>query len=157
MTGEFPTGTRLELWLRPSCEWMCRHEKGLVECTKALADAGVVDEVQVEQWGKYAPIDPADASTESERKASDRLAEYRGWANEEGVELRAFSRTAVLTRGGEPVTMQVLPLVALAAYDEDEELLWVVPHGKGAEAVSATQRLDELEALASEDRVLVAD
>ncbi|WP_369684380.1 HTH domain-containing protein [Haloarchaeobius sp. HME9146] len=157
MTGEFQTGTRLELWLRPSCEWMCRHEKGLVECTKGLADAGVVDEVQVEQWGKYAPIDPEDASTESERKASERLAEYREWAASEGVDLHAFSRTAVLTRGGEPVTMQVLPLVALASYDETGKLLWVVPHGQGSAAVSVTERLDDLEALASEDRVLIAD
>ncbi|WP_435334013.1 HTH domain-containing protein [Haloarchaeobius sp. TZWWS8] len=154
MTEQFPNGTRLELWLRPSCEWMCRHEKGLVECAKELEDRGVVDEVRVEQWGKYAPYYPDDATTESERRTSERLADYRAWADQTGTELRAFSRTAVLQRGGKPVTMQILPLVALASYDESDDLLWVVPHGEGDEAVSVTQRLESLEA--SADQVLVA-
>ncbi|WP_435359635.1 HTH domain-containing protein [Haloarchaeobius sp. DFWS5] len=155
MTEDYPSGTRLELWLRPSCEWMCRHEKGLVECAKGLEASGVVDEVHVEQWGKYAPIAPDDATTDSERKASERLASYREWAEATENDLRAFSRTAVLQRGSQPVTMQILPLVALASYDDDGELLWVAPHGEGEAAVSVTDRLDELEERA--DRLLIAD
>jgi hypothetical protein len=137
------TGTRLELWVRPSA--VEGNGVGhLVEQARALEREGHVDAVTVRMWDEALDLS-SDLRNHREREARAHVQAFKRWAWQNGTEIRGFGerRRAARGRMGPEYVTQRVPRALLAEY-EDDVLVNVTPCDSRERCVS--QRLDAIEA-----------
>jgi hypothetical protein len=139
------TGTRLELWVRPSAV----EGDGvghLVDQARSLEREGIVDRVDVRIWDDEIDLS-SDLRSHREREVRARAQEFKRWAWEHGTELAGFGERRRAGRGrmGPEYVTQCVPRVLLAEYDA-AVLTNVTPCGDGERSVA--ERLDAIEAAA---------
>lgn len=141
---------RVELWIRSMSSWTVGREGTFVDDIEELVDAGVVDDYEVTMWNDHVPVEPERELTRREALVRDRVDAIREWADEQGYELPAFSRSKKV-RGfdGPSYEATVLPLAVLIGFD-DGAVEWMAPYSDGETHVSVQDRLDELSAAADE-------
>jgi hypothetical protein len=137
---------QVELWLRSASSWTVGRDGTFVDDLAALDARDVVEEYDVRMWNDHIPDDDGRDLTEREQEVRERVEAIREWADGQGYELPAFSRTTKARGyGGPRYEATVLPLAVLLGH-ENGDLAWMAPYTDGDEHVSVQDRLDELAA-----------
>lgn len=133
--------TRAELYVRadlPKPARTCREStvEGLEQCLTS----GRLEDVSVTSWSKRVPIDSGETL---ERTCYDR---FSAWADDHGVRLGPSwgTRECYSPETGERRRELVTPVLCLALYDADDELVCVAPHADGTNTVTVVECLDRL-------------
>jgi len=114
---------------------------------EGLDESGVVDEFEVDVWGRRVALASAGARTTAGRRALARYALFKQWADENDRSINSFFdvRKVDIRFTGEEYTAVVFPEMALAEY-EREELRHVAPCTDGEDVYTVTDRIDAIEA-----------
>lgn len=118
---------------------------------RTLADRGRVD-LTVSVWGREVGLSQT-ATTGPGSHVLERVADFRGWADEYGVSLTPFFREREVDSGltGESYAALVLPAACLAEY-RDGNLTAVTPHAADSTVRSVRDHVDWLETTDDGDR-----
>ncbi|MFB6179504.1 MAG: HTH domain-containing protein [Halorientalis sp.] len=135
---------RLELYLRDETRGLAGPQQdALIETAEALALTPAIDTVEIYEWPRKLAVEghgPTDDRT------LDVFNQFSQWARDHGVQLHpAFStRTCYDWETGNRYTALVLPVMALAVF-EDDELVAVYPHTDGETRQTVFDGLDALD------------
>ncbi|WP_276261528.1 HTH domain-containing protein [Haloglomus litoreum] len=149
----------VELWVRslghPS---VFQAQRDLSDRLHRLEASDIVDQAEVEVWGREVVLSGATARTEPGRRFMNRLGRFREWAERNDATLEPcfeFSTTSSEFTG-EEYTVVDLPVCALAEFDGDE-LVHVAPCTVGERVRTVEDRLSRLESGYDLDGPLEAD
>lgn len=148
-----PDSIRVELYLRTlSPPGAKARQDEVITRLQELDDDGVIDDFNVQVWGKQ--IDPTSRAAETEQGEFilNRIAEFQQWALANNTTLESFYQTSHQSSSitGEEHTKIVLPKMGLAEY-RGRELEQVSPCTDGDEVPSVVDHLETLEAQARTD------
>lgn len=146
-----PERRRVELFVRSLSGASRTPANDHLETLRSLADNGAFD-LTVSVWGREVELKTAVARTAPGRHVLDRVAAFRSWAEEEGVDLEPFFRTREVHSDltGQTYTTLVLPATCLAEYRGDE-LVRVAPFATGTAVHSVADHVDRLRTDAVDD------
>lgn len=142
MTADLPTAHLFVRSLSPAGARTRPPET--IERLERLVEAGALDDFDVSVWGREVECSSDVAGRVKEELVLERVAAFRSWAAERGVDLDAFERREVSTVTGETHAVLSLPVLALAEYVEGD-LACVAPCTTGDGVLSVEDRLRALE------------
>lgn len=137
---------RIELYLRESVPAAARQRQmAVLGRLRALADAGSIDDLSVSTWAHR--VNETDSVPSP---ANDIYRAFEQWAADTGVSIGpAFdSHDCHSSFTDLRYRTTVFPVMALAVYDDDDEVLEVYPHSRGGRPLSV---LDGVAMLESDD------
>ena len=149
MADQITTPNTVELWIRSFAPTSAgpTQERAL-ECIDDLESIAAVEAVEIGIWGKEVEVDrPDDQRTIPQlRRIETRLEAFESWAARTGRRLEPFFRNTRIDSmiADEGYDVWRLPTVALAEFDENDDLLHVAPCQDGSRTVDVCDRLDAL-------------
>jgi len=159
-TTDWEEATRANLFVRsdlPTPASRCRQTT--ISRLEALVADGVLEDFSVTSWAKRVPLE---AGADLGRMERDRFNTFSAWARAVGVRLAPFfdTRECYSSKTGAHQTQLVMPAMCAALYDEEDELVGVVPHTHESGSVSVRECLERLRGPADDEEsvtVLPAD
>lgn len=117
-----------------------------VDRVRDLTTTEHVDSASITIWGDEVELSNTACRTDAGRLILDRVATFRGWADDRDVTMDPFfeERAVASAVTGESFTALRLPRSCLAEYD-DGELVHVAPYSTGEAVCSVADRLRQLE------------
>ena len=153
-----PTPATVELWIRSFAPASAgpTQERAL-ERLEELESSDPIESVEVGVWGKEVEQTDHAFRIPQLQRIETRLEAFEQWAASTGRQLEPFFRNAHIesTITGNCHHVWRLPTVALAEFDEDDELLHVAPCRTDERTIDVFDRLETL--LEHTDRNLTAD
>lgn len=159
-TTDWEGATRAELFVRsdlPTPASRCRQTT--ISRLEELVADGVLDDFSVTSWAKRVPLK---AGADLGRRERDCFNTFSAWARTSGVRLAPFfdTRECYSSQTGAQQTQLVMPAICAALYDEDDELVGVVPHAHESGSVSVEECLERLRGTSDDEQsvsVMTAD
>lgn len=153
-----PTPATVELWIRSFAPASAGpSQKRALERLEELESSDPIESVEVGVWGKEVEQTDHASRIPQLQRIETRLEAFETWADNTGRQLEPFFRNthveSTITETSHDVWR--LPTVALAEFDEDDELLHVAPCRNDERTVDVFDRFDAL--LEHTDRSLTAD
>lgn len=149
MTDQLTTPTTVELWIRSFAPTSAgQTQERALECLDDLESTVGIESVEVGIWGKQVEVDYPDRTMRIPqlRRIETRLEAFESWAARTGRRLEPFFRNTHVESmlADESYDVWRLPTVALAEFDENDDLLHVAPCRDGSRTVDVFDRLETL-------------
>lgn len=142
-----PTPSTVELWIRSFAPASAgpTQERAL-ERLERLESCESIESVEVGVWGKEVERTEHASRIPQLQRIETRLEAFDAWAADTGRQLEPFFRNSHIesTITGESHDVWRLPTVALAEFDDDDELVHVAPCRDGERTVDVFDRFDAL-------------
>ena len=162
MSNPTTNPTTVELWIRSFAPTSAgpTQERAL-ERLDDLESSAPIESVEVGVWGKEVEVDRPERAMRIPqlRRIESRLESFETWAARTGRRLEPFFRNTRVESSitGESRDVWRLPTIAVAEFDENDELLHVAPCRDGDRTIDVFDRLERLvekgeSPLAVEDR-----
>ncbi len=146
MSNNTTSPAAVELWIRSFAPTKAgpTQERAL-ERLEDLEGNMSIESVTVGVWGREVEVDrpTSTASIPQLRRIETRLEAFESWATRTDRCLEPFFRTMQIESllADDPYDVWRLPTVALAEFDEDDELLHVAPCRDGEQTIDVADRL----------------
>jgi len=106
-----------------------RRQAAVIDQLRTLAERDVLDQVEIQVWGKRIDLSRTAARTDTGRGMLDKISRFKAWADTHGYTLEPVfeTRHRASSITGEAYTSLVLPTMLLVEYVNDE-VRHVTPH-----------------------------
>lgn len=147
VSHEITPPATVELWIRPFAPGTTRPAQDrALEALERIQSCPSIDAIEVGVWGNEIERSDRRLQIPQLRRIRTRLEAFEAWAADTGRRLEPFFRRARVesTITGETRDVWRPPTVALAEFDEHDELLHVAPCRDGARTIEVADRLETL-------------
>ncbi|QSW99810.1 HTH domain-containing protein [Haloterrigena alkaliphila] len=149
MSNPTPTPATVELWIRsfaPSSAGPTQERA--LDRLDELASTASIESVEVGVWGKEVEVEGVDRAVRIPQlqRIERRLEAFETWAARTDRRLEPFFRNAHVESSitGESRDVWRLPTIAVAEFDENDDLLHVAPCRDGDRTIDVFDRFDAL-------------
>lgn len=115
---------RIEMYVREDMRGATDRIDDVLDRLERLTEKGEIDSFSVESWENSTGSSTGDTATRPRSAVRTTVSEFEDWAAQHGYSLGP----AVSRSDGDAVEQIEVPIICLAMYGTDDELLAVYPH-----------------------------